>query len=140
MPIPVSATVSTAASPSQASEVLTCPPLGVYFTALDSRLIRTRSSWSASPSTIRPLGGQLTSRSRPPAAAAGLITSAAAVTRPARSTGLRRVVNPPISILVVVSMFSIRVISLRAFLSTASSILAWVGSNGPSSSSARIST
>src|SRR6184192_4184441 len=30
MPIPVSATVSTAASPSQASEVLTCPPLGVF--------------------------------------------------------------------------------------------------------------
>ena len=49
-------------------------------------------------------------------------------------------VNPPISILAVVSMFSIRVISLRAFLSTASSILAWVGSNLPSSPSARIST
>jgi len=59
---------------------------------------------------------------------------------PARSTGPRRVVNPPISILAVVSMFSIRVISLRAFLSTASSILAWVGSNLPSSPSARIST
>jgi hypothetical protein len=50
------------------------------------------------------------------------------------------VVNPPISILAVVSMFSIRVISLRAFLSTASSILAWVRSNLPSSPSARIST
>ncbi len=140
MPIPVSATVSTAESPSLARAVRTCPPLGVYFTALDSRLTRTRSSWSASPSTIRALGGQLTSRSSPPAAAAGLITSAAAVTRPARSTGLRRVMNPPISILVVVSMFSIKVISRRAFRSTASSIRAWVGISGPSTSSVRIST
>jgi len=83
--------------------------------------------------------GRLTSRSSPPVIADGLITSAAAETRPARSTGIRRVVKPPISILAVVSMFSIKVISLRAFRSTASSIVACLGRSGPSSPSARIS-
>ncbi len=52
MPIPVSATVSTAESPVLLTVRATLPPLGVYFTAFDRRLTSTRSSCAGSPSTM----------------------------------------------------------------------------------------
>src|ERR1039457_7017262 len=71
IPMPVSATDTTAHPPAVSVVSSMRPPSGVNFTALDRRFVSTRTSWLASPSTTRPSAGRAVVRVMSLAATAG---------------------------------------------------------------------
>ena len=75
MPIPVSVTASTTASPSRSSATV-IPPVNVNFSALDSRLSTTFAHISRSTNTGSASGGQRTVSSSPACSTAGRNSSA----------------------------------------------------------------